>query len=384
MSLFFDYFRKTLRFPLIWKAGPLSALVQGAALALDKAREDILASRVQAMPETCDADRLDLIGAGRGVRQWPQEPDDFYRERIRAAYEFFMLGGRRSGLEEIIRRAGGDVEIWEPRDVKTVLAAAGTPILDGSWNVDGGISLKTAQVVAGLPYLAWAEFCVRINLAGLREEWRHDFIKRLVYEYKPARSLPKFVYFMDLGMAVTHEVDSRGAMAKDTSLKPVSCQPCVDGSWRIGRDPERIRLDGSWNVDGFFSLSQVLMPAVAEKQIRDCRIGCGGSGGSSARVWAGHKSADPKVPYFSLYRKQRIVDGSWAAGSLRKLDGAWRLNQGSLAVPKLGKHPVFTLNSTRKVGYREPVSESWPAIGGSIYGSSDINSGVQEGNGGLA
>ena len=128
MSLFFDYFRKTLRFPLIWKDGPLSALVRGAALALDQAREDILSCRTQAMPESCDPEYLDRIGAGRGVRQWPNEPDDFYRERVRAAFAFFQMGGKRSGLEEILRRAGADVEIWEPRDVKAVLSAVGTPV----------------------------------------------------------------------------------------------------------------------------------------------------------------------------------------------------------------------------------------------------------------
>lgn len=374
MSLFFDYFRKTLRWPLIWENGYLSMLAQGAALALDQARQDILTCREQAMPETCDADHLDRIGQSRGVRQWPYEPDDFFRSRVQLAYAFFKMGGKRSGLETIIKQAGLDVDIWEPVDVKAALARFDTPLVDGSWMLNGNVKLSSALGLISLPYLSWAEFAVRINLGTLSDPGQNELLKRLVYEYKPARSLPKFLYWLKMETHVDVRLESQAIAVKTSECFPLSCKNCLDGSWRIGRDTEKVKLDGTWSVDGFFKLGQVLQSAQAKKKITNCRLSGHGGGGSNTTVYAGYPEDTSDIPYFSLSKKPRKLEGSWNLGGFNKVDGSWKLNSmTSLGTPKLGKYPEFKLNQHTKLGYRKPESGSWPQVSGGIYGSGNIN-----------
>ena len=54
MGLFWTYFRETLRFPLIWAAGPLSAIAEGGAAAMDAAHTVIPWLREQALPSLCE------------------------------------------------------------------------------------------------------------------------------------------------------------------------------------------------------------------------------------------------------------------------------------------------------------------------------------------
>ncbi|MCG8643353.1 MAG: phage tail protein [Desulfobacterales bacterium] len=374
MGLFFDYFRKTLRFPLIWKDGYLSILVKGASLTLDQIRQEIIDFREQAMPETCDVNYLSTIGQGRGVRQWPYEPDDFYRSRVSRAYSFFQMGGKRSGVEEILRLAGIEVAIYEPRDIRAALSQIGTPVLDGSWHLDGSTQLKSVPEMVSMPYLSWAEFLIRINLATMTDPQRTGLMKKLVYEYKPARSLPKFSYWLEMETSVETELDAQNAVVKDSDCYPLTCTPLLDGSWKVGRDAENLKLDGTWAVDGFFRLGQELMPAVAMEKISNCRHVSDGYGASIVEINAGVPEQPGTVPYFSLSTRIRRLDGSWYVGSYRHLDGTWSLGwDKTLDTPRLGICAEHQLKSKYKVGYRDPESVSWPRINGGIYGKRDIN-----------
>ena len=400
MSLFFDYFRNTLRFPLIWKDGVLARLVKGAALTLDKAREDVLAVRPQAMPETCDLEYLVRLGDGRGVQQWPTELNDFFRTRVSSAYDFFMLGGKRAGLAEIIRRAGAKVEIVEPRDVKAKLDLLDNSVLDGSWHIDGVTDLKTTSSMVGVPHLNWAEFAVRINLAEMQAEWLHNFVKRLVYEYKPARSMPKFIYYLQFAVnPVSVTLDTSNTVHLPAKCQPMACATKLDGSWQMGRAAELLALDGQWQLDSFFKLGQVLMPVTAYKRIADCRLRTKAWAGSLAHIQAGGAEINT-VPDFKLALKpapiqcqklsgvwqldgakalcvdfrldrSRKVDGKWQLPGGQKLtaawrlDGSWMVNESWMPVERQsGKNK---LNGYLKIGPRSPQSNTWPQSRGCAY-----------------
>ena len=95
MGIFWDYFRKTLRFPLIWRPGPLAQLAKGGAEALDDTRGHIAWLRDQFTPETCDTTHLEHFARARGLRRWPSETDDFWKRRVVLAYEFYRRGGTK-------------------------------------------------------------------------------------------------------------------------------------------------------------------------------------------------------------------------------------------------------------------------------------------------
>lgn len=253
MSVFWEYFKKTLRFPLIWSDGYLSLLVKGGAMVLDQAREDILEFRRQAMPESCDSQYLDHIAASRGVTRWENEPDDFWRRRVGRAMDFNCKAGKRVGVQEILEMAGVESEIWEPADVSKALLAAGVLRLDGSWKLDGAQKLESVMALAGMPYLGWAEFGIRINFANYTQTGQEAFLKHLIYEYKPARSLPKFLYYLSMIVDARASSASSLYMHKQVDIPYPRLTPKLDGTWKLGVDPRLIRLgelplDGTWQL----------------------------------------------------------------------------------------------------------------------------------------
>lgn len=114
MGLFWNYFRKTLRFPLIWKAGPIGVLVEGGAKCLDMAREAILWLRDQFLPTKAETQYLEEFAVSRGLRRFPDEAEINWHNRIKFAYRFWKKGGKLSGITEIFEIFGfTDVEIVE-------------------------------------------------------------------------------------------------------------------------------------------------------------------------------------------------------------------------------------------------------------------------------
>lgn len=107
MGLFWDYFRKTLRWAPIWKDGSLSALAKGASESLDEARTAVLWVRDQFVPERCDDDHLDAHARSRVVpgRHY-RETYDQYRDRVVRAWDWHEKGGKARGLSEILEYYG--------------------------------------------------------------------------------------------------------------------------------------------------------------------------------------------------------------------------------------------------------------------------------------
>ena len=107
MSLFWKYFKDTLRWPLIWKPGPLSVIVKGAALVLDDVRGSILWLRSQFKPETCEKEHIIRFARSRGIRRYNLETDDErFKQKVINAYVWQMLGGGIQGLPKILEQYG--------------------------------------------------------------------------------------------------------------------------------------------------------------------------------------------------------------------------------------------------------------------------------------
>lgn len=103
---FWGYFRNELRWPLIHRKGPLSAIVEGLGRAMDDVREDILWLRKQFNPATCDEDYVPRHAASRGITRHRLESAAAFRERCKRAFAWHALGGGHSGLPIILDRLG--------------------------------------------------------------------------------------------------------------------------------------------------------------------------------------------------------------------------------------------------------------------------------------
>ncbi|WP_419787204.1 phage tail protein [Pseudodesulfovibrio sp.] len=106
MGVFKDYFFKTLHWPLIFRPGPLAALVEGLARAMDEVRQDIIWLRNQFNPWTCEPEMIPLHAASRGLVQYASETDKQYRERCIRAFAWQRLGGGQLGMPQILAHTG--------------------------------------------------------------------------------------------------------------------------------------------------------------------------------------------------------------------------------------------------------------------------------------
>jgi len=116
MSVFKNYFFKTLRWPLIHRPGPLAALVEGLARVMDEVRQDIIWLRNQFNPWTCEPDMIPQHAASRGITQYASETDEQYRERCIRAFAWQRLGGGQLGMPQILAHLGyPDIEMLNVR-----------------------------------------------------------------------------------------------------------------------------------------------------------------------------------------------------------------------------------------------------------------------------
>ncbi len=107
MGLYWDYFKERLRLGLICRPGPLALLAEGGAVVLDATREQIISLRDQFHPETCDAEHLVNFARSRGIVQAPLESTEYYHARIKAAYHWWVRGGRASTMAAVMVNAFG-------------------------------------------------------------------------------------------------------------------------------------------------------------------------------------------------------------------------------------------------------------------------------------
>ena len=155
MSAFWKYFHDSLRWPQIFRPGPLSAVVRGLALHMDDVREDILWLRRQWNPATADDDMIARYGESRGIIRWQFDTDESYRRRVVNAFAWHKLGGNVRGLERIFAE-----------------------------------NLFDAQVLPASRAELWAHFRLGIDVTGsIFDEQLCSLVFLLANEYKPARSV---------------------------------------------------------------------------------------------------------------------------------------------------------------------------------------------------
>lgn len=253
-SVFWKYFHRTLRWPWIWEWGYLALIVKGGALVLDQAREDILEMRRQAMPETCDDEYLDLIASGRGLKRWPNEPADLWRERVVYAYRYNRMAGRKAYVEKLLDVAGVDATLYEHHEIVNSAAAADIPVLDGGWVLDGSVTLGDYLSTYRFPYSTWAHIVAKVDLSA-REVWE-NIGKTLVNEYKPARSKLISFYGLDINVSLDLVVSSTAKLTKDVSIVWPWVTGRLDGSWALAKNPVTALLDGTLSLDGAWALGE--------------------------------------------------------------------------------------------------------------------------------
>ncbi|NDV18281.1 hypothetical protein GO013_02475 [Pseudodesulfovibrio sp. JC047] len=106
MSIFKEYFFKTLRWPLIHRAGPLAVIVEGLARSMDEVRRDIIWLRNQFNPWTCDETMIAAHAESRGIIRHPSESETKYKDRCIRAFAWHRLGGGQMGMPRILDHFG--------------------------------------------------------------------------------------------------------------------------------------------------------------------------------------------------------------------------------------------------------------------------------------
>lgn len=331
----------------------------------------LLYSRIDELPD----DILNLLAWQLDVDFWSIDlPIENKRDHIRNAIAWHKKKGTKWAVTESLKRSGYYAEIITYHDALKAVEKAGGIKLNSSWSLNGSRKLIPFSKVSGAAWMeSWAQFCVKLDiLSSNRSSWEKE-ARQIVDAAKPVRSHPVWLYFLKLEASIDFETTSVGHVSKHSFARPLRCKTLINGSWKVGRDPELISVNGSWELDGSFSLGQILQPAMAQKKIVNCRLDSGGGCKSSSLVYAGFPAGKSDKPFFNLSTTPRKIDGMWALGAFRRIDGTWQLKRTEqLLVPVLGRYAKFKLKD-KQLGYKKPESRSWPQISGGIYGNSNIN-----------
>lgn len=108
-SPFWSYFADKLHWPQAFAPGPLQAVVRGLAHHLDTTREDMPYLRQQFFPGLCADDFVPEHGLSRSLVRHPRETPEQFRQRVVDAYRWHLLGGKTSGLPQILQFYGFDI-----------------------------------------------------------------------------------------------------------------------------------------------------------------------------------------------------------------------------------------------------------------------------------
>ena len=105
-SLFWAYAHDRLRWLWIFRPGPLSALVRGIAGYLDDIREDVIWTRNQYLASLAIKDLMPGYAQSRAVPRTRYESDEQHRTRVVRTYAWHHLGGKVTGLPQILAEYG--------------------------------------------------------------------------------------------------------------------------------------------------------------------------------------------------------------------------------------------------------------------------------------
>ena len=103
-SLFWQYFSKTLNWPLL-KSRYLQVIVKGLALYMDRIRHDIAYARNQYFAEL-SPERLEDYAESRGIKRLYFDTDEQFQTRVINAYRWQKLAATMKGVPQILKESG--------------------------------------------------------------------------------------------------------------------------------------------------------------------------------------------------------------------------------------------------------------------------------------
>lgn len=299
-------------------------------------------------PDRCPAAFLPWLAWALHVDNW----DDTASEaQQREAIKLSVLLHRKKGTPWAVKRAlatlGLEIDLIDQQAQRAIYARHNPPRLDGTWQLDGSVKIMPLADITGIPQVQhWAEFIVRLNLADVTNPAIMAKLRALIDEWKPARAWPLFVYWIRFYFAVTIGVDSRFVMQKRV-FAPIWGGPIIttrpEHVWKLGRDGQYARLDGTWKLDGSVKIGK-RYGGIPGPTLKSHRV-------ASRATLVKHMPIEMRprqrlVPLrtittpapVKLCRTVRKLDGTWKVGVPLRLDGTWQLDGSRRIKP----HPMFT------------------------------------------
>ncbi|AVH35430.1 hypothetical protein AL532_03435 [Pseudomonas monteilii] len=195
---------------------------------------------------------------------WPvARSDEDRRALIKTAIELHRYKGTPWAVKQALAIVGYPVlELVEQKTYQAEWVAAGGKTLDGTWLLDGSVSLTppetgiNGQVMKRMALSHWAQYAIRLNASeGDWSREQQQRIRKVAEAYAPTRD-----ELVGIIIALQAKFDSRitlKSMAARLRLKYTKCkrfQPAarrtLDGCWKLSGGYADVLLDGGWSLDG--------------------------------------------------------------------------------------------------------------------------------------
>lgn len=305
--------------------------------------------------DRCPPQFLPYLAWALSVDFWELAADDDQRrELIRNAIQWHRKRGTPWAIKSALAAFGYPVlELIEQRDYLQEWLAAGGRVLDGSWLLDGSVTLSTpdttttGQLIRRFALNHWAEYAIRLDAAGgiwTREHQRK--IRRVAESFAPERShLVGLIAGLHLQFDASVLMDKpvvrlRVAFNCCSSFRPVN-RLLLDGCWTLDGGEVPLLLDG-WPLDGRPLNGRTLTGRALDNGHISLR--------PTVRVrLAMHAGGALEPPPVALGGVWRTLDGRWRLDE-QTLQG-WPLNEGlSLAGAQLDRLALKRLDGTWLLG----------------------------------
>ncbi|MFJ4141408.1 phage tail protein [Pseudomonas sp. NPDC089734] len=287
---------------------------------------------------------------------WPvARSDDDRRALIKTAIMLHRYKGTPWAIKQALATIGYPVlELIEQSPYQAEWIAAGGKTLDGTWLLDGAVSLTppatgiNGQVMKRIALSHWAQYAIRINAS--EGDWSREQQKRIrkvAEAYAPARD-----ELVGIIIALQARFDSRitlKSMADRLRMKYSKCQRfqpaqrrTLDGCWRLGGGHVDVLLDGSWRLDGRRLSGRSPTGLALDNGHINTRQKI------SLRAVMSMGGARTPAPVI-LGDRFRMLDGRWSL-DMQTLQG-WPLDEGqSLADAQLNRIGMHCLDGTWLLG----------------------------------
>lgn len=287
---------------------------------------------------------------------WPvARSDDDRRALIKTAIMLHRYKGTPWAVKQALATIGYPVlELVEQKTYQAKWIAAGGKTLDGTWLLDGSVSLTppetgiNGQVMKRMALNHWAQYAIRLNAS--EGDWSREQQKRIrkvAEAYAPTRD-----ELVGIIIALQARFDSRitlKSMAARLRLKYTKCQRfqpaarrTLDGCWKLSGGYADVLLDGGWSLDGRLLNGHSPIGAVLDNghitthQKLSLR---------AVMTMGGPRIPEPVV----LGERFRLLDGRWDM-DIQTLQG-WPMDEGQdLAGSQLNRIGLHRLDGTWLLG----------------------------------